>query len=360
MSALASIGGVKPSATTLALLEDIERRIDPEVEEDFKDQWRDFLYGRYEGDIFTPRRKKLSPPTVPLPSVHINDAIEDLDLMMQMQLVGVSASLNTATVSPCLRANYGTGIMSSLFGAELFMMPRKAATLPTTRPCNDPEWIRAMVERGMPDLRSALGGKVFAFGEYCAELFARYPKAQKYVVMYHPDLQGALDICELLWGTEIFYSMYDEPELVHAAMELITDTYTAFMKAWQLMFPPETDMNPHWGGLYHRGTILLRSDSAMNLSPELYREFSLPYDKRLLDTFGGGAVHFCGRGDHYITDLCSLNGVFGINMSQPECNDMESIYQATVDRGIPLLGFSRARAEQDKGRKGGFSGHLHS
>ena len=111
--------GVKPSATTLALLEDIERRIDPEVEEDFKDQWRTFLYGGFKGEIFTPSRQKLSPPTVPLPAVHINDAIEDLDLMMQMQLAGVSASLNLPTLSPCLRANYGTGIMSTLFGAEL-------------------------------------------------------------------------------------------------------------------------------------------------------------------------------------------------------------------------------------------------
>ena len=119
-------------------------------------------------------------------------------------------------------------------------------------------------------------------------------------------------------------------------------------------------MNPHWGSLYHRGTILLRSDSAMNLSPELYREFSLPYDKRLLDTFGGGAIHFCGRGDHYIPDLCSLEGVYGINMSQPECNDMEVIYRHTVDKGIPLLAFSRTRAAADKGRVGGFSGLMHS
>ena len=357
---MSSACGVKPSETTIALLEDIERRIDPETEEDYKAQWRDFLYGRFDSEIFTPKRKKLSPPTIPYPSVHINDAIEDLDLMMQMQLVGVSAALNHPTISPCLRANYGTGILSTIFGAELFMMPRQASTPPTTRPCNDSEWMRAMVERGMPDLRAGFGGNVLDFGEYWAELTAPYPKVQKYVAMYHPDLQGPLDSCELLWGTEIFYSMYDEPELVHAALELITDTYTAFMKKWQAMFPPEADMNPHWGNLYHRGTILLRSDSAMNVSPELYREFSMPYDKRLLDTFGGGAIHFCGRGDHYIPDLCSLEGVYGINMSQPECNDMETIYRATVDRGIPLLGFSRARAEQDKGRKGGFSGHMHA
>lgn len=292
--------------------------------------------------------------------MHINDAIEDYELMLQMQLAGASAALNSEWASPCVRANYGTGIMSTLFGAELFMMPRKTATLPTTRPCNDPEWIRAMVERGMPDLRTALGKKVLEFGEICAEVFSRYPKVQKYVAVYHPDLQGPLDICELMWGTEIFYSMYDEPELVHAALELITQTYTAFMKTWQVMFPPEADMNPHWGSIYHRGTILLRSDSAMNLSPELYREFSLPYDKRLLDGFGGGAVHFCGRGDHYLPDLCALPNVYGINMSQPDYNDMETIYRTTVDRGIPLLGFSRPYAERDKDRRGGFSHNLHT
>ena len=355
-----AFGGVKPSEITVALLEDLERRIDPDNEEDYKDQWRDFLYGRFTGEIFTPKRKKLSPPAVPLPRIHINDAIEDLDLMMQMQLAGASAALNSPWASPCVRANYGTGIMSSLFGAELFMMPRHMATLPTTRPCNDPEWIRAMVERGMPDLRLSLGGKVFDFAEYWLNLTKPYPKVQKYVVMYHPDLQGPLDICELLWGTEIFYSMYDEPELVHAALDLITDTYTAFMQSWQAMFLPEADMNPHWGSLYHRGSILLRSDSAMNVSPALYREFSMPYDGRLLDTFGGGAVHFCGRGDHYMADLCSLKGMYGINMSQPEYNDMETIYRHTVDQGIPLLAFSRPRAEQDKGRSGGFGGYMHS
>ena len=354
------MSAVQPSPTTIALLEDLERRIHPEVEEDFKDQWRNFLYGCYEGEIFSPKRKEMSAPTVPLPSVHINDAIEDYDLMLQMQLAGVSAALNSEWASPCLRANYGTGIMSTLFGAELFTMPRHTATMPTTRPCNDPEWMQDMVDRGMPDLGTALGKKVFEFGEYCAELFARYPKVQKYVVMYHPDLQGPLDICELLWGTEIFYSMYDEPELVHAAMELITNTYTAFMKAWQAMFPPDADMNPHWGSLYHRGTILLRSDSAMNLSPDLYREFSLPYDKRLLDEFGGGAVHFCGRGDHYIADICSLDNMYGINMSQPEYNDMETIYRHTVDKNIKILSFNRTVALKDKQRKGAFNHSLSS
>ena len=50
----------QPSAKTIALLEDLERRIDPQVEEDFLSQWRSFLNGKFTGEIFTPKRKTVT------------------------------------------------------------------------------------------------------------------------------------------------------------------------------------------------------------------------------------------------------------------------------------------------------------
>ena len=47
------------SKETLLLLEDIERRIDPETEEDLEKQWLDFTYGRFDGDISARSVKKL-------------------------------------------------------------------------------------------------------------------------------------------------------------------------------------------------------------------------------------------------------------------------------------------------------------
>ena len=58
--------------------------------------------------------------------------------------------------------------------------------------------------------------------------------------------------------------------------------------------------------------------------------------------------------------LCSIPDLTGVNMSQPEYNDMETIYRNTVDKGIPLLAFSRVRAEADVSRPGGFHGRLSS
>ena len=349
----------QPSKATIALLEDIERRIDPATEEDFQQQWRDFLHNKFNGDIFQPVRKKLSAPTVPTPKININDALADYDMMLQRELAVVSNNLNSTGQSLCVRANYGTGILSSVFGAKIFVMPYEMNQLPTTHAFNDTERIRAMVEAGMPDLETGFGKQVFEMGSIYKEVFSAYPKIQKYVHVYHPDLQGPLDIAELLWGGEMFYAMYDEPELVHAALSLITDTYTAFMDRWFELFPCTAEAKPHWPFVWHLGKIFLRSDSAMNLSPALYEEFSVPYDTKLLDHFDGGAMHFCGRGDHYIEMLCKIPKLYCVNLSQPQYNNMETIYSNTVDKGIYIVGFNRDRAREDLSRENGFNHCLH-
>lgn len=338
------------------LLDDIERRIDPDVEDDFLSRWRDFLYDRFDGDIFAARRRSFSSPAVSVGNVMINDAFDDIGLMLYSQLAGVSAALDPKTASRpaslnlSIRANYGTGILSSMFGAELFMMPYDSNTLPTTKPLIGEDAMKKMLDRGVPDLRGGLGGRVLDFGEYAAEIFSHYPKISKYVTVYHPDLQGPLDICDLLFGERMFYAVCDDPDLLHGVLSLITDTYAAFMDEWYKIFPRRTDMNPHWANTFHRGALMIRNDSAVNLSPEAYREFSVPYDTLLFSRFGGGAVHFCGRGDHFISDLCSVPGLYAINLTQPHLNDMEKIYKNTADRGIKLIAFDVNRARRDAAR----------
>ena len=344
---------------TVAILEDLEQRLDPAVENDFERQWETFLCGRFDGDLFTPHRVSVTAPDIPLPEIHINDAINDVELMLLSQLSDASLALSTRTANPCIRANYGTGILSSLFGAELYVMPRDMHTLPTTRQFDSSDRIRALLDHGIPSLTGGLGQRVFDFAELCLEAFAPYPLVQKYVEVYHPDVQGPLDIAELMWGGDMFYAMYDEPELVHDLLDLISNTYIAFLEKWFRLYPDHERINCHWNHLRFSGHILLRNDSAMNLTPQFYEEYALPYDARLLAHFGGGAVHFCGRGDHYIDKLCTIPQLTGINMTQPELNDMEKIYRSTVDRGIQLLGFSRSYAEKALSRPGGLGHNVH-
>ena len=154
-----------------------------------------------------------------------------------------------------------------------------------------------------------------------------------------------MDVCELLWGSNLFLDIQDHPGLVKDLLELITLTYINFMKEWETIVPFPEGYAVHWS-MMHKGKIFLRNDSAMNFSPDMYKEFIMPYDQKLFDAFGGGGMHFCGRGSHFIQNMSEMRGLYTINMSQPHLNDMETIYQNTIDKGIKLTGFSKEYADK--------------
>ncbi len=318
---------MKLSNYTLSLLDDIERRIDPETEDDYYAQWKKFWDGEMTDAVFVPCRKKLTEPGIEVKQIYINDAMSDFELMLNRELGAVSLKLSQPRPALGIRSNYGTGIMTSIFGAEVFEMARELNTLPTTKPLADSAKIDEILYKGIPDLYTGFGEKVFSFGEYCAEILKNYPKIQKYVSVYHPDTQGPLDIADLLYGMDIFYEMYDDPDRVHALLRLITDTSKCFLEKWFGLFPCKEELSLHWAWL-HKGNIFLRLDSAMNLSKEFYEEFSKPYDTELFEHFGGGCMHFCGRADHYIESLCNTESLYGIQMTQPHLNNMDKIINA--------------------------------
>lgn len=343
-----------------AYLDDLESRIDESVETALWNEWRGFYEGRRSGGLFSPRRPAPCPPKIEWPVVAVNDAFTDPEKMVYQQFRGVSDALAAGSGHLlCVRCNHSTAILPSLFGTELYMMDPALNTLPTAKPlAGGVDAIRALVDRGAPDIRAGLGAVVFETAERFRAIFRFRPKLGRHVRLYHPDLQGPMDVSELIWGSSIFYAAYDEPELVQSLLRLVTDAYGRFMDAW---LPLEKDDGPyrvHWS-LLMKGQVMLRDDSAMNFSPEMYDTFIAPYDGHLLKRFGG-AVHYCGRGDHYADRLAALPGLTGIAMSQPHYNDMGKIFAQTVDKGFPLLGFNRKVAEETLAGGRDLHGLVHS
>jgi hypothetical protein len=83
---------------------------------------------------------------------------------------------------------------------------------------------------------------------------------------------------------------------------------------------------------------MLRDDSAMNLSPRMFRELVAPYDGRILAAVGGGAIHACGRTGHYLALATAIPGLAAFNFGQAEQNDPQTVAAATIGRGIPVIG----------------------
>ena len=343
-------------------LDDLENSLIHEVEEALLSEWIDFVEGRFTGRLFCPQRRP-SPPSITWPLVTVNEALADPDLMALQQFGYCSTLLaETSGTLPCVRANYGSSILCSLFGVKPFIMAPELNCLPTTLPIEGGlDAIRGLIAAGVPDLHRSFGGQALQMGRRLKDLMWDYPNIRKYVRIYHPDTQGPMDVAEVVWGSSLYLDIIDHADTVHAFLNLITDTYVAYMRAWTEIVPFQPNRNVHWS-MMHRGAITLRDDSAMNFSPEMFEAFIEPYDQRLLDTFGGGMMHFCGRGDHYIPRFPEMRGCHAVAMSQPHLNDMEKIYRHTVDRGIPLVGFNTqaAQAALDSGRDLHGQVHVHA
>jgi hypothetical protein len=326
-------------------LADLQARIDEKQEQENLAAWQNFLDNRCTEPLFFPPKRTPAPPRMQWPAININDALDDFELMILRELAAMSALLASGGgLRLHVRCNYGTGILPSLFGCPLFVMPRETDTLPAVHPLPSVDDIRRVTATGVPDLRAGLGGKVFDCAARIRELFSKYPVIERHVTLYHPDMQGPIDAAEVVWGSDIFLAFYDEPDLLRSFLEVITQTYSAFMRKWYALAPETGPWSVHWG-LLHKGRLMIRNDSLMNLSPEIYTQFVRPLDQRLFDEFGGGAIHFCGRGSHYIEAMSSMRGLSGIQMSQPHLNDMEVIYRNTVDKKIKLLNFDTKTAQ---------------
>jgi hypothetical protein len=328
------------AANIKAYLDDVEARIDAAQEDRLIWEWMAYCDLKCADPFFSPRRIP-APSKLEWPRVVINDAFQDMNLMLYTQLKGVSDILSGEVgLLLNVRANYGTGIIPTMFGAELFYLPDEVDTLPGTRPLEDgTDALKEVVDTGAVDYSQGLAPRVFEFGACWTELVRSYPLIRQYVFLYNPDLQGPLSLTDELAGSELFYAMYDDPEFVHRALDFMASVYLDFTAKWQALYPSfDADHSVEWG-LLHKGHTILRNDTATNLSVEMYREFVMPYDQKIFHVLGGG-MHFCGRGDHYIQAACELERLSCINLSQPELNDMDKIYSSTIDRGIIIIGLA--------------------
>jgi uroporphyrinogen-III decarboxylase len=132
------------------------------------------------------------------------------------------------------------------------------------------------------------------------------------------DNQGPLNIALNLVGLErLIYWMVDEPLVVHELMDLCTTVLVDWVRRQK-----ERAGAPFDGGAFPHtiplpqgcGGVWLSDDDSTVLSPELYREFVVPYNGRVLTAFGGGTIHYCGDGSHQLENLLATDGLVGLNV----------------------------------------------
>ena len=326
---------------------DLENRIDPPDEERMEREWKSFADLELKTGAFRTARGK-RPSNIEWQRVLINDALQDEELMIYRELYSVHEKLQEGSGELLsIRNNYGTGIIPSMLGAELFLAPREIDTLPAPYPLpGGQEGIARMLQNNKePDFSVGLAGKTFRVAERYLDLAAHYPKVKRYVNYYNPDLQGPLALCEAMWGSQVYYAFYDAPELVEETLRFLTNTFIDFLNRWQKLCQAIDESHSVDWGCLHRGHCIIRNDAAMNISGDMYEEMVMPHDQHIISQFGGG-VHFCGRGHHYIEHVSNIKGISCVNLSEPEMNDMEKIYSNTIDKGLIIFGLLQSEVDR--------------
>ncbi len=294
----------------------LEERIDPEHIEDSRQTIKKQLFWKHvERPVI-----KLQFSNARFSHYPYSLIFNDMEKMMINELVSgnLCSICNYVEVKdhtvPMIRADYGVSIVPSLFKLNYTLKNDDKPWVEHVKSIDD---IYRIIDCGIPNSTNGLGTKVFETYEYYKEVLSRFPNCDRTIALYHPDLQGPFDVAHLIWGSDIYIALYDDSSTVHRLLDLVTQTYIAFLRRIKQYINDEYDGFVYqWGTLYSGG-VVLRDDTAVNLSKEMYQEFVKPYDEAILESFGGGSIHYCGKAPQWLGSMMDSRYVEALNFGQP-------------------------------------------
>lgn len=235
---------------------------------------------------------------------------------------------------PALRTDFGTSIFPSAFGAPIRL---EKGRYPWNEPVvfDNPESVYRLKK---PSVEDGLLGKVLEFTRFIArETDGKFPVKMT-------DLQGPLDVAYLLWESNSFFlALFEAPQAVHHLLKMVTELIIEFVHAQRgaagkaEFIPCHLQHYLPWGE-----GICVSEDLLSILSPNLYREFALPYLNALSEEFGGIFVHSCGNFAHNLRVLQEIRKLKGINFGATE-TPFEEVLEALGGKVVisPHLGLNK-------------------
>jgi hypothetical protein len=153
----------------------------------------------------------------------------------------------------------------------------------------------------------------------------------------------------MLCGSALYADLIEDPDFVAQALATMADVQVALARQLAPLVNDGPAGFSHQHGFMIRGQILLRDDSAIMVSPRMYRGQLAAHDERVLAALGGGGIHSCGNFMHNVGAMLELPSLHCLDFGQSQLNDVDAIYAQARERRIALL---RVHATADELRGG--------
>lgn len=226
----------------------------------------------------------------------------------------------------CLRVNLGIALMTSLFGLH-----------PTVIEHNQP-WCKEHLSKEeilhfhISDNLSQAGLMPKALD--CMAYFQETVGNLAHI--YLPETLGPFAIAHLVYGDNIFTEIYDDPKFIHNLLRLATKMSIRATEVLKEALRDLRDSGYHGHGMSYgiymsKGGTRISDDTSILLSPEHIKEFTTPYDSRVLASFSGGWIHYCGYNMSLTKELIKIGEVRGINLGNPEEWDAKEFMKMILD-----------------------------
>lgn len=293
------------------------------------------------------------PADTHFPPYRHREVFADPEKMLFNELVHAfeTSILHHATVQDDLpftiRANFGTGVIASLFGTRIEQVD------------DNPPWVRSfekldafqrVFDHDPLDFSRGWCPRVVERYEfYCATL-AAYPRLNRAVRLVLPDLQGPMDTAEMLRGSEWYVDLVERPEMADRLLGLLAKAQVGFARRLQPLLNDGPPGFCHQHATALAGNILIRNDSAIMISPAMYREQVAPHDEWVLREMGGGGIHSCGNIGYLALEYLRLPSLRSLDLGQPEQNDLDALHALVRERKVALIRVDVSEDELLSGR----------
>lgn len=204
---------------------------------------------------------------------------------------------------------FGTGVTASAFGCQI---------KPAAGNGDDPGVISTCIHTP-EDISRLKMPDPYKDGDMPRVLeFIEYARRNSDLPVGLTDINSPLCTAAQLCGYDnLFVWMFEEPAAVHELIGKISETLIRWVKVQKEYIGEPWDQSNGLQGVWSpKGVgIWMSDDDLVSMGPQQYDEFIVAEYSRIFETFGGGSIHYCGKGNHQIDNLLKIKNIRAINNS---------------------------------------------